>query len=108
MDHMAMYSIDDENAPARFFMVNHGGGGMFSYALPGNGIQGDKHWIAKGIAKDIDNRATKDARAQVGSDQGQSIVALQEEVRKVRRGKTICTHTATPESPSATAVRGTQ
>ena len=50
-------------------MVNHAGGGIFSYATTGKGIQGDKYWIAKGISKDIDNCGAKEARAQIKSDQ---------------------------------------
>ena len=44
-------------------------------------------WIAKRIAKDIDNCGTKQARVQRKSDQEPAIVALQEEIRKTRRRK---------------------
>jgi len=58
-------------------MVNHEDGGIFSNATLGKGIQGDKSWLPKRIAKDIDNCGTKDAKVQVKSDQGPSIVVVQ-------------------------------
>ena len=97
-DYMTMDSVDEEKAPATLVMVNHEDGGIFAYGTVGKGIQGDKYWLAKRIAKDIDNCGTKDARIQVKTDQEPAIVNLQEEVRELRRGKTICTNSPVGES----------
>ena len=49
-------------------------------------------------AKDVDNCGTKTARIQIKSDQEPAIVNVQEEIREVRRGKTICTNSPVGES----------
>ena len=98
MDYMTMDSIGEEKAPATMVVVNHEDGGIFSYATEGKGIQGDKIWLPRRIAKDIDNCGTKDARIQVKSDQEPAIVNVQEEIRDIRKGKTICTNSPVGES----------
>ena len=88
---MTMGSVDEEKARASLVMVNREDGGTFAHATTSKGVQRDKRWLAKRVTKDIDNCGTEDARAQGESDQDPSISAIQEEVRAVRRGKTICT-----------------
>lgn len=81
---MTMDSQADETttgkAPATMVMVNHEGRGVFSYATTGKGIQGDRHWLAKRIAKDIDNCGTKEAKIQVKYDQEPPIIIPQQEI----------------------------
>ena len=98
MDYMTMDSINEEKAPATLVMVNHEDGGIFAYATLGKGIQGDKSWLPKRIAKDIDNCGTKEAKVQVKSDQEPGIVVVQEDVRMSRQGKTICINSPVGES----------
>jgi hypothetical protein len=98
IDYMTMDSVDEGKAPASMVMVNHEDGGIFAYGTVGKGIQGDKYWLAKRIAKDIDNCGTKTAKIQIKPDQEPAIVNLQEEVRELRRGRTICTNSPVGES----------
>lgn len=99
MDYMTMGSKDDETrSPASLVVVNHKDGGAFAYATTGKGTQGDRYWLAKRVAKDIDNCGAKDTSVQVKSDQEPAIVVLQEEIRESRGGKTVCTNSLVGES----------
>ena len=102
IDYMRMDSTGDEESDGKamstMVMVNHEDGGVFAYATPGKGIQGDRYWLPKRMSKDIDNCGTKEARIQVKSDQEPSVVAVQEEIREIRRGKTICVNSPVGES----------
>ncbi len=64
-----MNDIEGERAKSSLAMVNHEDGGVFVYATPGKGIQGDKCWVPKRLAKDIDNCGTRAASVQIKSDQ---------------------------------------
>ena len=48
-------------ANSTMVMVNHEDGGIFTYAIDGKGVLGDRIWLAKRIAKDMDNCGTKEA-----------------------------------------------
>ena len=98
IDYMRMDSKDGEKATSTLVMVNHEDGGIYAYATPGKGIQGDKYWLPKRMAKDIDNSGTKNAQVQIKSDQEPSVVTVQEEIRELRRGKTICVNSPVGES----------
>ena len=102
IDYMRMDSTGDEESDGKamstMVMVNHEDGGVFAYATPGKGIQGDRYWLPKRMSKDIDNCGTKEARIQAKSDQEPSVVAVQEEIREIRRGKTICVNSPVGES----------
>ena len=103
---MSMDSHDDEiKAPASSVMANHENGEMFSHAATGKGIQGDRHWLALGIAEDIDKCCTRDAKAQVKSDQEPSSARLREEIIEIRRART-CAQTAREANRNATATPG--
>ena len=43
-------------------------GGVFAYAKPGKGVQGNNYWLPKCMARDIDNCEVKEVRVQVKSD----------------------------------------
>ena len=79
-------------------MVNHEDGGVFSYATPSKGIQGDAYWVPKRRAKDIDNCGTQEVPVQVKSDQGPSTTSVQDEVRYFRKARTICINSPVGES----------
>ena len=98
IDYMRMNSEDSEKSRATMVMVNHEDGGVFAYATPGKGIQGDRYWLPKRMAKDIDNCGSKDVRVQIKSDQEPAIVVVQEEIRELRRSKTICVNSPVGES----------
>ena len=68
------------------------------YSTTGYGVQVDRYWLARGFAKDICNCAATDANTQVKSDQEPTVVALQDEVREIREGKTIGTNSSVGES----------
>ena len=98
IDYMRMDSQDDKKSTSTMVMVNHEDGGIYAYATPGKGIQGDRYWLPKRIAKDIDNSGSKDVQVQIKSDQEPAIVTVQEEIREIRRGKTICVNSPVGES----------
>lgn len=98
MDYMTMDSADGEKALASLVLANHEDGSRSSHGTTVKGIQGYKYQLAKRIANDIHNCWSKDANTQVESDQEPPITALQEEVREIRKGKTICTNSAVGES----------
>lgn len=98
IDYVYLNSDDGEVAPATMVMVNHEGGGVWSYATPGKGIQGDRLWLPKRMTSDIDGCGVKDAKIQVKSDQEPAIVVVQEEVREIRKGRTQCTNSPVGES----------
>ncbi len=96
-DYMTMDSVDEEKSSGN---AGHGqprGRRHIRIRHSRERHPGDKYWLAKRIAKDIDNCGTKDARIQVKTDQEQAIVNLQEEVGELRRGKTICTNSPVGE-----------
>ena len=74
-------NADEMKAPASLAMVDHEGGGVFSFATTDKGIQGDRGWLATRAPNDIDNCDSTSAMSQVKSDQETPIVVLQEEVR---------------------------
>ena len=78
MDYMQLNDVDGERAKSTMVMVNHEDGGIFVYANLGKGIQGDKCWLPRRMAMDIDNCGVKDAKVQIKSDQGPAIVAAQQ------------------------------
>ena len=80
IDYMQLNDIGGERAKSSPVMANHEDGGVFVYATPGKGIQGDKYWVPKRIAKDIDNCGTQAAKVQIKSDPGLAIVAVREEI----------------------------
>ena len=99
MDYARMDSADQEKSKATMVMVSHSDGGVFAYATLGKGIQGDKYWLPKRMAKDIDNCGVKEVQiVQVKSDQEPAVVTVQEEIRELRRGKTICVNSPVGES----------
>lgn len=98
MDYAILKESGNDTKNTILVMVNHEDGGIFTHAVTGKGILGERLWIAKRIAKDIDNCGTKEARVQVKSDQEPAIVALQEEIRETRRGKTYCVNSPVAES----------
>ena len=53
IDYMKISSKDGRSIPYSLVMVNHGDGGVFSYATPGKGAQCDSNWVAKRLSKDI-------------------------------------------------------
>ena len=79
-------------------MVNHEEGGVFSYATPSQGIQGDAYWVPKRLATYADNCGTREVSVQVESDQGPSIVSVQDEVRYLRTARAMCTNSPVGES----------
>ena len=52
------------------------------------------------MAKDIDNCGNQNVVVQVQSDQEPAIVNVQEEIRVIRKGRTICTNSPVGESES--------
>ena len=98
IDYMRMDSHEGDKATATMVMVNHEDGGVYAYATPGKGIQGDKYWLPKRMAKDIDNSGSKDIQVQIKSDQEPAIINVQEEIRELRRGRTICVNSPVGES----------
>ena len=98
IDYMRMDSKDEDKSRATMVMVNHEDGGVFAYATPGKGIAGDKYWLPKRMAKDIDNCGSQEVQVQIKSDQEPAIVTVQEEIRAIRRGKTICVNSPVGES----------
>ena len=60
IDYMRMGSKDGDKSTATMTMVNHEGGGVFAYATPGKGIQGDRYWLPKRTAKDIGKKGSKE------------------------------------------------
>ena len=87
-----MKSEDGDIANSTLVVVNNEGGGILSYAAPSKGIQGGAYWVPKRIAMDIDNCGNQNVIVQVQSDQEPAIVNVQEEIRYLRRGRTICTN----------------
>ena len=79
-DYMRMDSQDKDKSHSTVVMVNHEDGGVFAYATPGEGIAGDKYWLPKRMAKDIDNCGSQDVQVQIKSDQEPAIVTVQEEI----------------------------
>ena len=77
IDHMKIAHGDSDRPTTALVMVNCEDGGVVAYAFPGNGIQGDSCWPKSD---------------QVKSDQEPAIVVVQEEIRELRRGITICIH----------------
>ena len=65
IDYMKLNSKDDRSIPYSLIMVSHGDGGVFSYATPGKGAQGDSNRVAKRLAEDIDNCGTQNVSVQV-------------------------------------------
>ena len=59
-----MDSLGEEKAPATMAVVKHEDGGIFAYATTGKGVQGDKRWLPKRIAKDIGNCGTKEVKTR--------------------------------------------
>lgn len=100
MGYMKFGSKDDHTIPYSLALVHHNDGGFFAHSTPSKGIQGESYWCAKRVAKDIDGCGAKDAKVQVMNDQEPAIVALQEEVRQLRRSKTFCVNSIVGESES--------
>ena len=50
-----MGCADGEPAPSTLVVVNHECVVIFAHAATGNGIEGDRLWLAKRVAKDTDN-----------------------------------------------------
>jgi hypothetical protein len=98
IDYFKMLGPEGEHVPYSIVMVNHEDGGIFSYATPAKGIQGDSYWVPRRLAKDIDNCGTQSVTVQVKSDQEPAIVNVQEEIRYLRKSKTICTNSPVGES----------
>ena len=59
IDYFKLISSEEGETPYSIVMVNHREGGVFSYATPGKGIQGDSYWVSQRLAKDIDNRGRR-------------------------------------------------
>ena len=81
IDYMRMDSHDQEKSRATMVMVNHEDGGIFAYATPGKGILGERRWLPRRMAKDIDNCGSGNVNfVQTKSDQEPAVVAVQEEI----------------------------
>ena len=98
IDYAKMESKEEGKGMQVMIMVSHDDGGVWAYAVPGKGIQGDKNWVPKRMAKDIDNTGVKETKIQIKSDQEPAIVVVQEEVKEVRRARTICVNSPVGES----------
>ncbi len=97
MDYAKLESKEEEKGVQAMIMANHDDGGVWSYAAQGKGIQGDKYWGPKRMAKDIDNTGIKETTIQIKSDQEPAIVVVQEEIKEVRRARTICVNSPVGE-----------
>ena len=97
-DYMVMDDDSEDKADATLVMVNHEDGGVFAYAVPNKGILGESQWITRRMSKDIDNCGNSNSKLQIKSDQEPSIVVVQEEIRRLRTGRTICTNSPVGES----------
>jgi len=98
IDYFKLLNFEDGNLPYSLVMVSHEDGGIFSYAVPSKGIQGNAYWVPKRLAKDIDNCGTQKVSVQVKSDQEPAIVNVQDEVRYLRKARTVCTNSPVGES----------
>jgi hypothetical protein len=98
IDYMKMEDDSENTCKSCVVMVNHEDGGIFSYPTPGKGIQGDAYWVAKRLAKDIDGCGGAEVKVQVKSDQELAIVVLQEEIKFLRKGRTMCVNSPVGES----------
>jgi len=98
IDYMRMGSHAGDTATSTMVMVNHEDGGIYAYATPGTGIQGDRYWLPNRMAKDIDNSGSKEVQVPIKSDQEPAVVTVQEEIRELRRGRTICVNSPVGES----------
>jgi len=98
IEYFKVLNSEDTSLPYSIVMVNHEDGGVFSYATPSKGIQGDAYWVPKRLANDIDNCGTQKVTVQIKSDQEPSIVNVQDEVRYLRKASTICTNSPVGES----------
>ena len=96
--HMSLADVTEETHSACVVVVSHEDGGIFSYQTPGKGIHGDSAWVPTRLAKDIDNCGGQNVRVQVKSDQVPSIVNVQEELRFIRKAKTVCANSPVGES----------
>ena len=78
--YMRMDSEDSEKSTSGMVLVNHEDGGSFSYATPWKGILGDRYWLPKRMARDIDNCCIKEAKIHIKNDQEPAIVVVEEDV----------------------------
>ena len=97
---MVVNSEDGHKSSATMVMIKHEDGGIFSYATPHKDIQGDAHRLPTRMAKDIENCGNQNVVVQIQSDQEPAIVNVQEEIRTLRKGRTICTNSPVGESES--------
>lgn len=89
----AQHRLHCHGQSASLDIANRKDGGMRLYAATR-----DTHWLATILANDISNCYTKVLGSNSKSAQSPSTGAFQEEVRDVRRGKTICTNSIVGES----------
>ena len=66
MDYMKSEGEGEDSIPSTVVMVNLEDGGVFAYATPGKGLQGDRYWLPQRIAKDIDNCGTTEVQVFLG------------------------------------------
>ena len=96
--YMVMNDDSEDKAGATPVMANHEDGGAFAYSVPNKGIFGESQWTPRRMSKDIDKCGNSNSKLQIKLDQGPSIVVVQEEIRRVRSGRTICTNSPVGES----------
>ena len=72
MDQMIVDSIDEDKTPAPLALVNHEGGWTFADATAGEGVQGERWWLARRVAKDIGNCGATEANVHATSDHSSS------------------------------------
>ena len=85
-DHMYLY---EKGKQPTLVCIDHESRRVWSYELSTKVVLSGDGWIQRRVAQDIDNAGHKDIRVMVKSDQAHAMVALQEEVQRLRSAKTI-------------------
>ena len=93
-DKVPMISVDyiylyEKWNKSTLVMVDDESGRTWAYALKGKTILSGEGWMQRRNARDIDKAGHKDVNLRFKSDQEASIVALQQEVQRLRTGKFI-------------------
>ena len=98
MDYMYLNGNEGEKDQPNLVVVDHNHGRIFAYVVPKKGPWGETAWIARRVARDLDNMGYKSTKLQVKSDQEPSMIALQDAIRRERQAQTILTNSPVGES----------
>ena len=98
MDYMYLNDNNGDGEQPKWVVMDHNQGRIVAYSVPKKGVWGESSWVARRVARDLNNMGYRNTKIQVKSDQEPSIVALQEAIREERHGQSILANSPVGES----------